>query len=380
MTTCLMSFGSQAYAVQPLPIANEALDAEVTTSSFSTRLITDELNTAWSINLSPRKELFISERDGTVAVLSANKQIKRYTLPINDMYRKGQGGFLDIAFHPDYISNGWVYLSYAAGTDNSNGLKIIRFKFPSEGQNVSLLENVFMQNDLRATPVHYGGRLVFLDDKSLLVTTGDGFDYREQAQVLSSQMGKILRMSDTGQALQDNPFFSANKPEQQYVYTLGHRNPQALLRTPSGQVLSNEHGPDGGDEINIIHAGLNYGWPVITNGKDYSGALITPLKKHEGMQQANHDWTPSIAPSSMIYYNGDRYPSLRQSLIVGSLKFKNIRVLSFNDDHALKDKQVGQEQVILKDFGHRIRDITVGAEGEILILTDSDPARIFALE
>jgi glucose/arabinose dehydrogenase len=367
----MMTFQPQVFAMESVPVA---VKPDVAMQSFNTRLVTEKLNSAWSLNLAPNKDLFVSERDGTVAVLSANKEIKRYTLPINDMYRKGQGGFLDIAFHPDFMTNAWVYLSYAAGSDDANGLKVVRFKLPSAGQTVSLVEEVFMQDDLRDTPVHYGGRLVFLDDKSLLVSTGDGFDYREKAQVLSSQLGKILRMSDTGKALEDNPFYDEGKPEQQYVYSLGHRNPQALLQTPSKQVLSNEHGPDGGDEINIIEAGLNYGWPIITNGKDYSGALISPLTEHEGMEQPAYDWTPSIAPSSMIFYSGDKYPSLQNSLIIGSLKFKNISVLSYADG------QIGTEQIILKDFGHRIRDISLDAEGNILILTDGEPARIFALE
>lgn len=372
--SCIVSIQAQAVAAQSQQATNAIIDTQTTRQGFSTRLITENLRAAWSIALAPTNELFVAERNGTVTVLSEEKGQQRFSIPIDDLYRKGQGGFMDIAFHPNYLNNAWVYLSYAAGTEEANGLKIVRFKLPKTGQDVSQIEEIFMQRDLRATPVHYGGRMVFLDDHSLLVTTGDGFDYREKAQVLHSQLGKILRMSDTGEALSDNPFYDATKPKQQYVYSLGHRNPQALLLTPSGQVLSNEHGPDGGDEINIIQAGMNYGWPVITNGKDYSGALITPLKTHEGMQQPDYDWTPSIAPSSMTFYAGDKYPSIQNSLIVGSLKFKNISVLPFVDG------RIDKEEVILKDFGYRVRDIEIGRDGEILILTDGEPASIFALE
>ena len=160
---------------------------------------------------------------------------------------------------------------------------------------------------------------------------------------------------------------------QRYIYTLGHRNPQALLVSKSGVIISNEHGPAGGDEINIIEAGKNYGWPIITNGKDYSGALITPFTEYKGMRQPDHDWTPSIAPSGMILYSGTTEPSLTDHLLVTSLKFKQLRALRYSDN------KITDERILLADFEYRLRDITVDNQGNILFLTDGDSAKIYKL-
>jgi glucose/arabinose dehydrogenase len=210
--------------------------------------------------------------------------------------------------------------------------------------------------------------MAFLPDNSLLISTGDGFDYREQAQIKSSHLGKILRMSDTGKALPDNPFFVQEQAESNgsYIFSLGHRNPQALLVTEEGTIISHEHGPAGGDEINFIQKGANYGWPIITNGLDYSGAVITPFTEYEGMRQANFDWTPSIAPSGMILYKYSTLDSLSQHLVVTSLKFKQLRVISLNG------KTLSNERILLQDFEFRLRDIEQDRLGNILLLTDGD--------
>lgn len=356
-------------------------------NSIDTELLIDGLPSSWSINVSPRNDIFVTDRSGSIIVYDEEWQKRQYITSISDLFAGGQGGFLDIAFHPDYISNGLIYLSYSTGNSDSNRLKIVRFLLPEEGEKITQIEHVFTMLSGKNTPVHYGGRMAFLPDNSLLITTGDGFDFREQAQIKSSHLGKILRVSETGEALKDNPFFlsqvnkglieNGERPvlsvEQNYIYSLGHRNPQALLVTKAGIVISNEHGPAGGDEINIIESGKNYGWPIVTNGKDYFGALISPFTEYKGMRQPAHDWTPSIAPSGMVLYTGTKFPSLIDHLIVTSLKFKQLRALKFTNN------EIKQERILLGDFEYRLRDIAVDKQGNILLLTDGSSAKIFKL-
>jgi glucose/arabinose dehydrogenase len=363
----LASFSWQAAFAQP--------NAAVTDDNFDVELMVDGLPKSWSLTHSPDNKIFVTDRSGGIIIFDQQWNKTSYTTPINDLFAEGQGGFLDLTFHPDFLSNGWIYLSYSAGNSDANRLKVVRFQLPESGNKVSTIEDVFTVKTDKDTPVHYGGRLAFLSDQSLLISTGDGFDYREQAQVKTSHLGKILRVSDLGKAVEDNPFYNKEAPESNanYVFSLGHRNPQALLVSNSGMIISHEHGPAGGDEINIIEAGNNYGWPVITNGIDYSGAVITPFTEYKGMQQPNFDWTPSIAPSGMILYESSKLASLSQHLIVTSLKFKQLRAIM------LDGTGMSNERILLANFQERLRDIEQDNDGNVLLLTDGEGAKIYKL-
>lgn len=341
-------------------------------SALILETVIDDLPASWAIKVSPESELYVTHRDGRLSRYSSSGEVhSTYPLNLDDLYFAGQGGLLDIAFHPKFNDNKWIYLSYSFGNNKQNGLKIVRIKLDrddEENNKPTVIQTVFEQKDTRSTPVHYGGRMAFLSDSSLLVTTGEGFDYRENAQVKASQMGKVLRMSDVGEVLDNSPF--ANEPMHAYVYSYGHRNPQGLIVTSSGQVIAHEHGPAGGDEVNMISPGVNYGWPVITRGKDYMGSLITPFIKYQGMAQPEHDWTPSIAPSGMAFYEGNKFPSLSNKLLVTSLKFKQVHTLR------LTDTGLSNEQIIFADGEYRLRDITVTDAGDIFVLTDGDSAKV----
>jgi len=330
--------------------------------SDSLQMVTsaENLPKSWAIAVSPNNVLFMTERAGvlhrfaldeskTLAELSSLAPIN---LALDDLYNKGQGGLQAIAFAPDYAQNPWIYLSYSFGSDDANGLKVIRIKL--DQNKVLVKELLFTQQDLRATPAHYGARLAFASNGSLLLSTGDGFDYREQAQVSSSQLGKILRLT---------PSTATNEYDVE-VYSRGHRNPQALLVMDNGQVISHEHGPEGGDEVNLIKQGDNYGWPVITQGRDYLGGLITPFVEYEGMQQPDYNWTPSIAPSGMIYYQGDRIAAFEQRLVVTSLKFQQLHTLKLAND------VVSDENIYFTSSGFRLRDITQSQSGRVFLLSD----------
>lgn len=348
-----------------------ASDLDTLGLDFNTSTVAEALPKSWSISTSPDNRIFVTHRAGGFSVLDEQWRVQTFEFAPQDLYYKGQGGLLDIEFHPQYSENGWVYLSYSSGSDDENVLKVVRFKLNENDSTVDNLEIVLVLNEPRDTPVHYGGRLAFMSDGSLLVSSGDGFDYRERAQILSSHQGKILRVSDTGQALTDNPFYSSESAAESKVFTLGHRNPQSVIVLQDGTVVTHEHGPAGGDEINFLQAGTNYGWPVVTNGMDYIGSTISPFKDYPNMRLPDHDWTPSIAPSGMVYVKNGSSP-LSGRLLITSLKYKQVHSLLLNNQKLDDEKLIYQGD-------HRLRDITLDPQSNILLLTDGETASIIKL-
>jgi glucose/arabinose dehydrogenase len=328
------------------------------------------LDHPWSVAFLPTGGYLLTERVGNLLRFNESGQAEVIKGLPDDIYIKSQGGLLDVVLHPDYPQNGWIYLSYSSGSSSSNALKLIRAKL--KGLQLTQLQSLFTVSPSKDTPVHFGGRITFLADNTLLLSTGDGFDYREDAQRLTSQLGKIIRLKDDGQIPTDNPFYGkGDNNAADAIYTLGHRNPQGLAYDPLRKlVFSSEHGPAGGDEVNIIVAGNNYGWPVITYGRDYSGASISPYKEYPGMQQPLIDWTPSIAPSGLAVYQGDMFPLLKGDLLAGALKFKELRWIQMQDDKVLA------EVSLFKELKQRIRDVRVHPDGSIYLLTDSNEGKV----
>ncbi|WP_340679226.1 PQQ-dependent sugar dehydrogenase [Paraglaciecola sp.] len=341
------------------------------------------LSFPWSLAFLPNNELLVTERTGHLRKIVAGK----VSVPISglpdDIYVKSQGGLLDVILHPDYNENGWIYLSYSAGNDEQNALKVMRAKL----KELELLEQqvLFTVTPSKNTPVHFAGRMAFLPDNSLLITSGDGFDFREQAQLKTSLLGKIIRIMDDGSVPLDNPFITGGEvltssdaeklqDVSQYIYSLGHRNAQAILYDPvRQQVVANEHGPAGGDEVNIIEAGYNYGWPVITRGLDYSGARISPFTRYPGMQQPWVDWTPSIAPSGMVMYRGEMFANVQGDLLATSLKFKQVYWLQIKADKVI------HQSTLFSEIGERLRDIRVHPDGSLYLLTDAADGKILRI-
>ena len=328
---------------------------------YQVTTLVEELDSPWSMVVLRDSSLLVTERTGQLRRIH-NGKVSEPVEGVPEVFYRGQGGLLDIKLHPDFERNGWLYLSYAHGTRDANALRLMRAKL--QGSKLIDQQVLFTVTPSKNTPVHYGGRIAFLPDKTLLLSTGDGYDFRESAQKKESLIGKIVRLNDDGSIPEDNPFLG-EKNAHPAIWTLGHRNPQGLVYDiRRKQVISHEHGPKGGDEINIIEAGKNYGWPVITYGKDYSGATITPYTEYPDMEQPFVDWTPSIAPSSLAVYYGTMFPELEGDLLATTLVSRELRRVRMDGN-----KVAGQES-LLTSPDQRLRHIELDRDGAIYLLTD----------
>lgn len=350
-------------AVAPVAAGAETL---VTPSApvLKTQVIASGLNHPWSIAFLPGGGVLVTERNGGLRRIEDGRVTRVSGVPA--VFHEGQGGLFDVLPHPDFQQNGLIFLSYAHGSRAANGTRVARAKLV--GNSLIEVTPIYTATPLKRGPVHFGGRMVLLPDRTLLLTTGDGFDFREQAQRLDSPLGKVMRITLEGKVPAGNPFVS-QPTAQGSVWTRGHRNPQGLAHDPKrGVVYSHEHGPRGGDEVNVLRAGSNYGWPVATKGLDYSGATISPYRTYPGMVDGLVVWVPSIAPSGLAVYRGGMFPEWEGDLLVGALVDREVRRVRLSAD----GRVLGQES-LLKGLGERVRDVRVAPDGSLWLTTD-DPA------
>jgi aldose sugar dehydrogenase len=327
----------------------------------------------WSMAFLPDGSMLVTERVGRLRLIKNGLLLPQPIGGVPPVHTGGQAGLFDVVLHPDFAQNHVVYLTYASGSRAANGTRVARARF--DGSNLVDLKVIFEAMPLKDTDNHYGARLAFLPDGTFVLSIGEGFEYREKAQDLTSDLGKIVRLNEDGTVPQDNPFIGqpSVRPE---IYTWGHRNPQGLIfDAQSGLIYETEHGPRGGDELNIIIAHRNYGWPVITYGMDYSGAFVSPYTQRAGLEQPVIYWTPSIAPSGLAMYRGDKFPAWKGDLFAGALAFQHLRRIHL-DGHG---NVVDQEQ-LLNDLHYRIRDVRAPADGYLYVCTDEDDGRVLRLE
>jgi glucose/arabinose dehydrogenase len=329
------------------------------------------LDQPWSIAFLPDGSALVTELGGRLRPVSADGRVGQPVANVPAVYFAGQGGLFDVALHPDFAANRLVYLAYAEGSPRDNGTAIARGRLSGPGPALALqdVEVIFRNFSRKDTAVHYGGRMAFLADGTLLLTTGDGFNYREDAQNVDSGLGKVLRMNDDGSAAAGNPF-----PGSPYVYSYGHRNPQGLAVSSRGEIWLHEHGPRGGDELNRIEAGVNYGWPAVTYGVDYSGAVISPYTELPGMAGPDHYWVPSIAPSGLAVYEGGLFPEWQGDLLLGALVNREVRRLDLSG--AKVPAEVVAEESLFEQLAARIRDVRVGPGGALYVLTPDRVVRV----
>jgi aldose sugar dehydrogenase len=354
-----------------LALTGSALQAGAA-DDYRLTTVADGLELPWGLAFLPDGGMLVTERPGRVRRVAADGSVSPPLEGVPPVFYRGQGGLLDVALHPQFADNGLVYLSYAHGDARANGTRIARARLGAVG--LEGLEVIFTAEPSKATPQHYGGSMAFLADGTLLLTTGDGFDYREEAQNVASMLGKTIRIADDGSIPADNPF--VGRPDAAAaVWTYGHRNPQGLAVDPvTGIVYQHEHGPRGGDELNLLRPGRNYGWPAITYGKDYSGALISPLTALRGMEQPAIYWVPSIAPSGLAVYRADAFPEWQGDLFLGALVDREVRRLR------LQDGEVVEQEALFADQGERIRNVRVGPDGHLYLVTDSAQGRVVRVD
>lgn len=338
---------------------------------FSVETLAEGLDHPWSLAFLPDGGLLITERAGRLRLFEDGRLQPEPIAGVPEVSARGQGGLFDVVLHPDFAANNLVYLAYAGAEGGEAGTEVARARF--DGSRLQDVEVIFRARPKTPGTAHYGGRLAFGPDGKLYVTLGDRRSYMREAQSLGSHLGGILRLEDDGSVPADNLFVGQDGalPE---IFTYGHRNVQGLAVHPqSGAVWSHEHGPRGGDEVNVLTPGANYGWPAITHGIDYSGAIISEKSAAPGMEQPLVYWVPSIAPSGMAFYQGDLFPEWRGDLFVGALAGRHLRRLELDGQRV-----VGQEQ-LLGDLGERIRDVRSGPDGHLYLLTDSSNGRLLRL-
>lgn len=329
--------------------------------------VVDGIEIGWGMAFLPDGDLLVTEKAGTLYRIRDGEIVNEITEGIpEDLDVNGQGGFLDIELHPDYENNGWIYFSYAssAGEGNGSNTAIMR---------AQLEENALTNSEVlyKATPnsrrgQHYGSRIVFDDDGFLYFSIGDRGDRDTNPQDLSRDGGKIYRIHDDGSIPEDNPFVN-EEGAKDAIFAYGVRNPQGMAKHPeTGKIWAHEHGPRGGDEINIIEAGKNYGWPILSFGINYSGTEFAEDTTREGMESPIHYWDPSIAPSGMAFVTTNKYEGLEEGdLLIGSLKFAYIAHLD------MEGTEVKSERRIAENIG-RLRAIEIGPDGLVYFTAEGN--------
>lgn len=361
-----------AAALLSAAISTSVLAQEVQTErhTLSLETISEGLNHPWGIAFLPSGDMLVTERSGTLNIITQDGK-KTPIQGTPEVVAKSQGGLLDVNIDPNYADNGWVYISYSepdpdGGKGNSTAVmrgKIDRDKW-TEG------EVIFRQAPKYESNAHFGSRLVFSPEGHLFITLGERYSRMQDAQTLDNHHGKIVRIWPDGSIPKDNPFVG-NDGALDEIWSYGHRNVQgAAIHPDTGELWTIEHGPQGGDEVNIPKAGKNYGWPTITYGEDYGGGEIGIGTHKEGMEQPFYYWLPSIATAGSIFYTGDKFPKWKGDLLVTALRGQTIARLDLEEGRVLHEERMLEDAT-----SFRIRDIEQGPEGFLYILTDADSGR-----
>jgi glucose/arabinose dehydrogenase len=360
-------------AVLLLAVCGPANAQEIASERERFRVVTvaRELENPWGLAFLPDGRMLVTERPGNLRIVARDGKISAPLKGVPKVQASGQGGLLDVLLDAEFANNATLYLSYAEPGEGGAGTAVARAKFSEGG--LSDVKVIFRQSPKVGGGLHFGSRIVQARDGKLFITMGERYQ-RDRAQDLGVHLGKVVRINPDGSVPPDNPFVGRQGalPE---IWSYGHRNSQgAALNPATGAFWMHEHGAQGGDEINIPEPGKNYGWPVITHGIDYNGAPIGEGKAKAGMEPPRYFWVPSIAPSGMAFYTGDAFPKWKGNLFVGSLKFGRLVRLE------LDGMKVTHEERLLKEVGARVRDVRMGLDGLLYVLTDESGGRLLRLE
>lgn len=338
--------------MKPFALLALLLAGSVHAAGYRIETVAEGLDHPWSLAFLPDGTRLVTERPGRLRVIDADGLREAPVAGVPAVYAAAQAGLFDVLADRDFARNRTLYLSFAEGTDEANHLAVVRAVF--DGHALHEVRPIFTARPDKRGAAHFGGRLAQLNDGTLVASVGDGFVHREAAQDPASHLGKLVRFSPDG-----------SPP---VVHSLGHRNPQGLVFDPRDGVLyEHEHGPRGGDELNRIEAGANYGWPLASAGLDYTGARVTPFTEYPGTQSALVTWTPSIAPAGMTLYRGAMFPAWQESLFVAALVEKSVRRVEIG---------TWRQETLFTEVGERMRDVRTGPDGALYLLTDSKAGRV----
>ncbi|MGB3760391.1 MAG: PQQ-dependent sugar dehydrogenase [Rivularia sp. (in: cyanobacteria)] len=341
-------------------------------NNFKKTTILSGLENPWSMTWLPNGEMLITERPGRLRIVRNGQLQPTPIAGVPEVFASGQGGLMEISLHPNFAENRFVYLTYSHGNGQENRTRLARAKF--DGEALSNLKVIFEVSPAKSGTQHFGSRIVWLPDNTMLLAIGDGGNpplkidgelSREQAQKLNSQLGKIVRLNDDGSIPKDNPFVGTENANPA-IYSYGHRNIQGLtFDSENKRIWSTEHGSQGGDEVNLVEAGKNYGWPVVTYSQEYGGGEISQQRSRPGMVDPKVVWTPSIAPSGLAFYNGD--------LFAGGLRSADVRHIDLDE----KGNVVSEKSI---EIGERVRDVKVAPDGKLYVITDRGDGKLIRLE
>ena len=356
-----------ALAAAQAPAAAETFSTQQ--ADFRVNVLAEDLENPWGMAFLPDGGILITSKPGRL-LLYRNGALRQEIAGVPEVVDSGQGGLLDVALHPNFTEEPWVYLSYSKRGEGGAGTAVARGRL--EGNRLTGVELLFELPFKTSGGRHFGSRLVFDREGYLYVTVGER-GMSERSQDPHDPAGSVLRLHADGSIPADNPFADGENGHPA-VYSYGHRNPQGLAMHPeTGRIWEQEHGPQGGDEVNLIEKGRNYGWPEVTHGEHYGGGRIGP-DSAPGFEDPKHHWTPSIAPSGMAFYSGDAFPEWDGDLFNGALKFELISRLELDGGEV-----VGEERFLEDEYG-RIRDVETGPDGFLYILTDGGEAMLLRLE
>ena len=342
---------------QETPIASESVPIDESTG-YTHEVVVPELQIPWGMAFLPDGSMLITEKSGELIHFSNGKKEQVQGVP--EVYVRGQGGLLDVVLHPEYESNGWIYLTYASSEGEGDGGHTALARTKLENGKLVDTEVLYKASPNTTAGQHFGSRIAFDDEGYLYFSIGERGNEHENPQDITRDGGKVYRLNDDGSVPGDNPF-AGEEEGIDAIYSYGHRNPQGMIVNPeTGEVWVHEHGPMGGDEINVVKKGANYGWPEVTYGIDYDGSTISDETTGPEYEAPIFYWVPSIAPSGMLYVTSDKYPELKGDLLVGSLKFQYVEHLE------LEGRKVVARHKMLEGIG-RIRDIRQGPDGFIYI-------------
>jgi len=372
----ILLFSGCAMPEGPVPLSGDVPDAD----GWTTETVIKGLEQPWSIAWLPDSTFLITERSGRLLYF---EEFESDPVPITglpDNYVDGQGGLMDVSVHPAYLKNRWVYLTYASGEEEINRTAVARAVLNVKEGRLENVEEIFNVTPDKDSNQHFGSRIVWTTESTFALSVGDGGNRpvktegvlsREHAQMLDSHLGKVLHLTENGEPANNNPFLNDSDalPE---IWSYGHRNIQGLAYdADSGRLWANEHGSHGGDELNLVKPGENYGWPEVTYSREYWYTKITSETSKPGMVDPKVVWTPAQAPSGLLFYTGDKFPEWQDNLFSGGLQGEQVRRIILDGESV-----IGEEKI---PIGRRVRDVKQGPDGYIYVLTAHDEGELIRI-